>query len=57
MRRNELNDIRTLCPRCASQYIDGGYELTLINPHQSRERCMFCNGVNGKSYYISEKKE
>lgn len=56
MRRNESNDIRTLCPRCASQYIDGGYELTLINPHQSRERCMFCNGVNGKSYYISEKK-
>lgn len=56
MRKNIPNDIRTLCPRCASQYMESGYELTLINPNQPRERCMLCNATNGKDYYISEKK-
>ena len=35
--------------------MESGYELTLINPDQPRERCMFCNATNGKDYYISEK--
>lgn len=56
MKRNNSNDIRTLCPRCAGQYLESGYELTVINPDQPRERCMFCNGANGKDYYISKKK-
>jgi len=50
-------DIRTLCPKCVSEYYDTGeYVLRCIDPSQTvHEPCQLCTNRNGKDYIITRK--
>jgi len=57
MKKNNKQDIRTLCPKCAALYEESGYKLKQVNPEQNYERCMICNHPKGKDYVVSESRE
>ena len=49
-------EVRTLCGRCASYYIEAGYHLERMT-HIRHEFCEFCGYRNGLDYAVIEKKK